>query len=123
VLSSADTSNFQTLSSLFTDPLYNKPWFNLGAVVWESGLNKFWVSEIKSTAPSAFELKWPTPFPVSAGDKFRVFPGCDRQHATCKTKFDQTPPTAGGRGNLDNFRGEPHLAGLRAFLQTPNAKV
>lgn len=122
VRSSGDNGSFEVLSGLLTDPLYVEPWFNLGAVIWETGENALLLSENKNVVPPDFELKWPAPFPIRQGDKFRIQPGCNRTRSRCKD-FNQTAPTAGARGNLDNMRAEPDLAGLKAFLQTPDAKA
>ncbi len=122
VRASTGNSSFQVLSGLLTDPLYVQPWFNLGAIIWETGENAALLSEIKNVTIPDIEFKWPAPFPIRPGDKFRIQPGCNKTRARCR-EFNQTPPTAGPRGNLDNMRAEPDLAGLKAFLQTPDAKA
>jgi uncharacterized phage protein (TIGR02218 family) len=44
--------------------------------------------------------------PIAPGDAFAVTPGCDKQFATCKTKY----------ANAANFRGCPHMPGNDAAL-------
>ena len=122
VRTSTGNSNFKIPPAFLTDPLYAAPWFNLGAVIWETGQNTGWLSEIKNASLPDIELKWPAPFPIRPGDKFRMQPGCNKTRARCK-EFNQTPPTDGPRGNLDNMRAEPDLPGTHAFLQTPDAKA
>ena len=116
-----DGRNFTALPTLFTDPLFDNPWFNLGGIVWETGANTNWVSEIRSADPPAFNLKFKTPFDIQPGDKFRVYPGCDKRLTTCINKWVHNPATA-GTGNKDNTRAEPHLAGLDAGSQYPDAQ-
>ena len=45
------------------------------------------------------ELWLAPPLPVVPGDTFTVSAGCDKTAATCAAKF----------GNLESFRGFPHL--------------
>jgi uncharacterized phage protein (TIGR02218 family) len=47
--------------------------------------------------------------PVAAGDRIRLEAGCDRQAATCQSKFD----------NFPNFRGFPHIPGEDWLLSYP----
>ena len=51
----------------------------------------------------------PFAYAFEAGDVIRVQPGCDKRLVTCRTKFD----------NRLNFRGEPHVPGLNALIDTP----
>ena len=47
--------------------------------------------------------------PVAAGDRIRLEAGCDRQAATCQSKFN----------NFHNFRGFPHIPGEDWLLSYP----
>ena len=47
--------------------------------------------------------------PVAAGDRMRLEAGCDRQAATCQSKFN----------NFNNFRGFPHIPGEDWLLSYP----
>ena len=47
--------------------------------------------------------------PVAAGDRIRLEAGCDRQAATCQSKFN----------NFQNFRGFPHIPGEDWLLSYP----
>jgi uncharacterized phage protein (TIGR02218 family) len=49
--------------------------------------------------------------PLAVGDQITLTAGCDRQAATCKTKFN----------NLLNFQGFPHMPGEDWQISYPNA--
>ncbi len=46
---------------------------------------------------------------LSVGDAFQITAGCDKQLATCKSKFD----------NAVNFRGFPHMPGNGFITRVP----
>jgi uncharacterized phage protein (TIGR02218 family) len=48
---------------------------------------------------------------IAPGDGFTLGAGCDKQFATCKTKF----------ANGINFRGFPYMPGNDAALSAPTA--
>ncbi len=52
-------------------------------------------------SPAALELWQPFALADSAGRRFIVTAGCDKQFATCQAKF----------ANAVNFRGFPHMPG------------
>jgi uncharacterized phage protein (TIGR02218 family) len=54
---------------------------------------------VKAYSAGAFILDRPLPSAPAAGALFTVYPGCDKQRATCQTKF----------ANLDRFRGFPFV--------------
>ncbi len=83
--------------------------FTAGAVVFESGANTGAAREVLSWDADTRVLVVFPPFPadIAPGDVFRVSPGCDRRHATCKTVF----------ANRYNFRAEHLLPGTDALLQ------
>jgi uncharacterized phage protein (TIGR02218 family) len=80
-------------------------WFARGTARFASGANLSRTAEIKThrvTSGAAIVEFWqPMPFAVAAGDRLTLYPGCDKQFATCRTKFD----------NRLNFRGFPHMPG------------
>lgn len=80
-------------------------WFSRGLLTFTSGPNVGRASEIRLHAKSdgivTLELWQPMTTPVLAGDTFTVTAGCDKQHATCVTKF----------ANAVNYRGFPHMPG------------
>lgn len=77
-------------------------YFSLGKIKMTSGVcNNVWrgVKQYTSGSPSTLTLTSPFPLTPSAGDTFTVYPGCDKQQATCSSKFN----------NLVNFRGFPYI--------------
>lgn len=81
-------------------------WFASGSLTWLDGANAGEASAIKADGPGVGGARrialWREPgAPVAAGDRFRIFAGCDKQLGTCRAKFD----------NLLNFRGFPHIPG------------
>ena len=58
------------------------------------------------------QLKEPMRAAITPGDLFVLTAGCDRRFSTCTGKF----------GNGVNFRGEPHVPGLDAMLNYPDAR-
>ena len=88
-------------------------WFSGGKLTWTSGANAGRAMEIKRHAVSAgvvgIELWQPMSEDISVADGFDVTAGCDKQLATCETKFS----------NIVNFRGFAHMPGNDAVLSYP----
>ncbi len=89
---------------------YAAAWFAAGMLTFTSGANQGRVTQIKrhtlAGGRAGIEL-WQAPSqPVAAGDGFTVTPGCDKQFATCKSKF----------ANTANFRGCPYMPGTGVAL-------
>lgn len=86
-------------------------WFDSGVLTMETGANAGVARDVLAWGQAArtFALFLPMPFPIAAGDVFRVQPGCDKRLDTCRVKF----------GNRLNFRGEPHVPGGKALVETP----
>lgn len=80
-------------------------WFQRGLVFFTSGANQGRGGEIKShrleSGGARIEIWHPMPFDVAPGDHLVLKAGCDKQFATCRTKFS----------NAVNFRGFPHIPG------------
>lgn len=78
-------------------------WYNHGVIALESGANVGRLQEAKTwvSASGALSLFLPLPFGVVAGNKIRIYPGCDKRLTTCQTKFN----------NVVNFRGFPYIPG------------
>lgn len=80
-------------------------WFARGRIEWLSGANAGSAGQVKQDlllAEGRLVELWEEPAgPVAVGDGFRVTAGCDKRAETCREKF----------GNLENFRGFPHLPG------------
>ena len=80
-------------------------WFVGGKLVWLSGENLGEVGAVKADRSSGSNRLldlWQQPYRrVVAGERFRVFAGCDKRADTCRVKF----------ANFLNFRGFPHIPG------------
>jgi uncharacterized phage protein (TIGR02218 family) len=80
-------------------------WFTRGLVTFTSGANAGRAQEVKRHALSGteatIELWQPMALAIAPADTFTVTAGCDKQLATCKSRF----------ANALNFRGFPHMPG------------
>jgi uncharacterized phage protein (TIGR02218 family) len=89
-------------------------WFTRGEVTFTSGANIGRAMEVKAHGKAGtivtLELWQPMAAAISPGDGFTVTPGCDKQFATCKAKFN----------NAANFRGFPHMPGNDFVSSYPN---
>jgi uncharacterized phage protein (TIGR02218 family) len=89
--------------------------FTGGKLSFTSGANAGRTLEVKRHAVSggivSLELWQAMSEAVMAGDAFTVTPGCDKQFATCKTRF----------ANAVNFRGFPFMPGNDAVVAAPHA--
>jgi hypothetical protein len=84
--------------------------FALGVLTVETGANAGISRDVVAWDQSTRTLTLFLPFayPLEAGAVVRVQPGCDKRLVTCNL-FD----------NRLNFRGEPHVPGLNALIDTP----
>ena len=89
---------------------YAAGWFTQGRLVFTSGANAGFATEVKAhTITGAVRLElWQRP-PVlpPPGEAFTVTAGCDKSFATCRDRF----------ANTLNFRGFPHMPGNDAVLR------
>lgn len=76
-------------------------YYSLGMLTWLTGLNVGFSRAIRKYTGTGGRcmLLAPMPFTVAPGDTFTAYPGCDKQAATCNTKFS----------NLANFGGQPYI--------------
>lgn len=74
-------------------------YFDLGTITFTSGVNNGLSRTVKSFASGSFTLSYPFPAAPAAADTFTAYPGCDKQQATCTSKFS----------NLANFGGFPYI--------------
>lgn len=58
------------------------------------------------TNPGAFAMRFPFPALPAVGDTFKVYPGCDKQQATCSNTNAATGPAF---NNLPHFAGTPYI--------------
>jgi uncharacterized phage protein (TIGR02218 family) len=84
---------------------YADGWFTRGLLTFTSGQNAGRAQEVKRHAltgsTATIELWHPAPHPITPADTFSITAGCDKQLATCRSRF----------ANALNFRGFPHMPG------------
>lgn len=73
--------------------------FSLGTITFIGGQNAGASYTVKTHGGGILTLTRPTLVIPTAGDGFTVYPGCDKQQATCQAKFS----------NLAHFRGFPYV--------------
>jgi uncharacterized phage protein (TIGR02218 family) len=89
---------------------YAAGWFTQGRLVFTSGANDGFATEVKShniAGGVRLELWQRPPEPMAPGDGFTVTAGCDKRFETCRDRF----------ANTLNFRGFPHMPGNDAVLR------
>jgi uncharacterized phage protein (TIGR02218 family) len=87
-------------------------YFDFGRVTWLTGLNAGLSMEVKTwDGTSALKLLFQMPYPVQAGDTFKITPGCDKRLPTCQSF-----------GQILNFDGEAFVPGEDAALEYANAQ-
>lgn len=74
-------------------------YFTMGQVAMTSGQNSGLVGTCKIHVGGQIQLQVPFPLPLTIGDTFTIYPGCDKLQSTCSTKFS----------NLANFEGLPYV--------------
>ncbi len=87
-------------------------YFNFGNITFTSGNNAGLSMEVKTYSPGIIELVFAMPYSVQVGDAYTMQAGCDKTLGTCKGRFN----------NVLNFRGEPHVPGTDAMLQTSTTR-
>lgn len=90
------TSTKQTLNCGLTQ---SAAYYDQGTVLFTSGPNNGVKRTIKSYTLGVVNLSYPLPYTPGISDTFSVAPGCDKQQATCASKFN----------NLANFRATPYI--------------
>lgn len=80
-----------------SDYLYCK-----GEIQFLTGRNANITRSIREAKKDTLTCSTEFPMPISIGDKFVIFIGCDKKISTCCKKYN----------NVINFRGEPHLPGI-----------
>jgi uncharacterized phage protein (TIGR02218 family) len=90
-------------------------WFAGGVATWVSGANAGRRGEVKHhrnvSGEVTIELWQAMSEAIVPGDQLVVTAGCDKQFATCRTKF----------ANALNFRGFPHMPGNDFIAAYPNS--
>ena len=89
-------------------------WFTNGRLVWTSGANQGLESHVKAHlnlgSDALIDLWIAPPLRVEPGDQFDITAGCDKTAATCAARF----------GNIENFRGFPHIPGDDVVASYPS---
>lgn len=83
-------------------------WFDYGAVTFTGGANAGLGMEVRDFKLGRFGLFLPMPHPIAVGDTYSATAGCDKMFDTCIARYN----------NAVNFRGEPHVPGTDALLET-----
>lgn len=95
---------------------FDSGWYDNGQVIWETGGNAAQKAAIDThqilNEKVRIKLWFEQPYPITIGDEFKLIVGCDKQFATCKSKFS----------NHLNFRGFPHLPGEDYALSYPDRR-
>ena len=114
------------LTDTFDESRAVDDWFAHGALFFETGDNLGRTVEIKSwvQATRTISLYFPTPFPVVAGTRIWLYPGCDKRASTCSSKFiiPESLNFSATQGNIENYRGEPFVPGQDVLTSYPDAK-
>lgn len=86
-------------------------YFELGRVLWVTGANQGYTSQVHRwlDTPNELTLIEDTPFDIETGDEFDVEPGCNGTSDHCITKFD----------NFINFGGQLTIPGNDFLLRVP----
>ena len=113
-----------TITVAFDEVRAVDDYFNGGAIEFETGNNDDFILEVRDWVQSTRTLTvfLPAPFTVVAGDKIRLYPGCDKRSTTCITKFVIPSSKDFANGNIKNFRGEPFVPGQDELVRYPDAK-
>lgn len=83
--------------------------FRYGRLRWTTGANAGLDHVIIETGPGMLTLIEDPPLGVVPGDRVLLTEGCDGRLQTCSQRF----------GNVENFRGEPHLPGTDILTRYP----
>ncbi len=89
-------------------------WYDGGELTWASGANAGQTVAVRrwDAGAGTLSLFLPALIAVEVGDTFTIRPGCDKNFAICKAKFD----------NAVNFRGFPPVPGNDQILRYPDAQ-
>lgn len=88
-----------TVNKLLTNLTNADGYFDLGTLTFTSGANNGLSATVKQYLSTSVYFNRPLLFVPSNGDTFSIYPGCDKQQATCSGKFS----------NLANFKGFPYV--------------
>lgn len=116
VASVSESRRVFTVTQLGPAVTYPTDWFTFGQVSFGSGDNAGRAIEVRGftagDVSQTVELFDDLPFDIAVGDTGWINPGCDKQHSTCKTKFD----------NLLNMVAEPFVPSADVLQTYPDAQ-
>ncbi|MGB9154212.1 MAG: DUF2163 domain-containing protein [Alphaproteobacteria bacterium] len=106
VTSTIDNANFGDTSQSAATGVYA-----YGKLTWATGSNAGQSMEVKAWdgVGQVFTLWLPMSNAIQIGDIYSVYPGCNKQFATCSSTFS----------NAANFGGFPYVPGVGNILQYP----
>ena len=87
-------------------------YYDYGIVTCTSGANQGVKREVKRFAGGSFTSFQEWPYAFAIGDNYEAIAGCNKQFNTCVQRFQ----------NAVNFRGEPHVPGTDAILETSSTR-
>jgi uncharacterized phage protein (TIGR02218 family) len=97
---SATVGSGSTTRNIVSNLSRGAGWASLGMLVFTSGALAGKIFGIRfDDGAGNLQPTTPLPIPPSSGDTLTVYPGCDKQHSTCATKFS----------NLQHFEGFPYV--------------
>jgi len=73
--------------------------YEMGELEMTSGDNSGFRRPIHLDAGTVITVMWPFPASIANTDTYKIYPGCDKQGATCRDRF----------GNVENFRGYVYI--------------
>lgn len=85
--------------------------YAFGTIRWLTGANAGMMQAVVDNDAAGATLTDAPAFAVKTGTLALITQGCDRQMATCASRF----------GNAVNFRGEPYLPGMDLLTRYPGA--
>lgn len=85
-------------------------YFDDGVLVWETGDNAGRSGEVRTWQGGEMTLLFRPFHPIQTGDRFVVYPGCQKTRSICLVKF----------GNVINIRAEPDVPGQDKLMATPD---
>lgn len=96
------SGNYGANTASFNSSLVNAAgYFALGKLLFTSGANAGVTRTVQGNTGASGNVTVVPPLPAALanGDAFTIYPGCDKQQATCSGKF----------ANLVHFRGAPYV--------------
>lgn len=114
-----------TLTAGFDEVRAVDDYFNEGGLAFETGDNTGRGTAIKDWTQSTrtVTLKYNQPFEIQVGDLVKLYPGCQKTRSNCNSfsiPFSLDFPT--GKGNIENYRGEPFIPGSDQLTRYPDAQ-